>query len=86
MKLFNEMLILILCIPVAFIVLAYIYDLYNRFAFWLKRKFILFIAGVALLKCKNKEIREIGWITLRLVFWETKEDRVEIKKISEEEN
>jgi hypothetical protein len=85
MKFLNEFLILILCIPVAFLGLAYVFDLYNKFAFWITKKFLLYKVAMALLKSKNKEIKDLGWITLRLVFWETKEDRVEIEKISEEE-
>jgi len=51
-----------------------IYIAYLRFTIWLFHKWVLFRLGVKLIKSKNKLIKEIGWATIRMMFWESDDE------------
>jgi hypothetical protein len=51
-----------------------IYLAYLNFTEWLRHKTAILAIGLALLKSKNKEIKKLGWDTIKLFFWETKDD------------
>lgn len=38
---------------------------------WCTKKIALLLIGLKLLRSKNKEIRALGWDSIRLVFWES---------------
>lgn len=48
-----------------------IYLGYIRFQMWCTKKIALLLIGLKLLRSKNKEIRALGWDSIRLVFWES---------------
>lgn len=50
-----------------------IYLGYLRFQEWIIHKAKLLKIGLNLLKAKDKRIKALGWSTIKLVFWETKD-------------
>lgn len=47
--------------------------LYIRITFWFLRKYIFLMISIKLILSKHKEVREIGWMTLKFFLWETKD-------------
>lgn len=70
----SDPLILFCLIIAGFFIAAYLYLGYLQFTVWLFRKYRLFIMGCKLLRAKDKQIKAIGWMTLRLVLWELEDD------------
>ena len=66
----NPFFIILAIIPGLFIA-AWLYDKTVSFCWWIARKYALLMIGIALLKAKDKLVRDIGWQTIKLVFWES---------------
>lgn len=43
--------------------------------YWLHHKWTLIWIAIRLLRSKNPDIRKVGWDTIRLLLWETKENK-----------
>jgi len=60
-------------IIVAPVILIIIWVELNQFKYWLIKKLLLLSIGIKLISSKNKHIKSLGWLTLRLMLWETKQ-------------
>jgi hypothetical protein len=71
----NDPVVIFLLVIGGFFVALELYLGYCTFEEWGQRKLKLFKLGVNLIrKGESKVVRDIGWATLRLVLWESKND------------
>jgi len=72
---FNDPFVIFLLIIGGFFLALELYLGYYTFKEWGKRELKLFKLGVSLIrKGESKVVKDIGWATLKLVLWESKDD------------
>lgn len=73
-KLITQLLLILISIVVVPIILIILWYLWYMFSEWFKRKYSLFCMAIKLIITgQDKQIKAIGWTTLKVVFWESKD-------------
>lgn len=61
---------IILEIIAGLVIAIWLWDRSVSFYFWITRKIALLIMGLKLIRSKDKLIKDFGWQTIKLAFWE----------------